>query len=314
MARTKTVNTIPCFYIWQPCIPGKGEDSIVIHEDEKESLYGVFDGCGGIGARVYPEYSGHTGAYLASRTVSRVTEQWFSNTIAGHEQADIKALKSRINIELMTLIRGEVQDNMLKGSLTEYEFPCTSAFFIVGYNGGQSYARVMWSGDSRVYMMDGGGLHQLSTDDVDAADPMDMILNGSVMNNVISATVPYVIHEYDMTLEDKCLLFACTDGCYERFLSPMHFEAYLLNGIVNQAISMQDWQNTLSHELSDDASDDVTLVGTGAGFRTFSQMQKYFSARFSFVQKHYIDPFDAMSKEGRLNLWNEYRETYMEQR
>ena len=38
---------------------------------------GVFDGCGGLGARQYKHYEDHTGAYIASRIASGAVYEWF---------------------------------------------------------------------------------------------------------------------------------------------------------------------------------------------------------------------------------------------
>ena len=40
------------------------EDSYALGAHDGEVFLGVFDGCGGSGARVYDVYGGHTGAYL----------------------------------------------------------------------------------------------------------------------------------------------------------------------------------------------------------------------------------------------------------
>ena len=54
-----------------------GEDNWCYHFCENMGILGVFDGCGGSGSKKYENFSGKTGAYVASRIVAGGLEIWF---------------------------------------------------------------------------------------------------------------------------------------------------------------------------------------------------------------------------------------------
>ena len=64
------LNQLPLTFLLSFCrdkIPGKGEDSFCYSFCDSAGMLGVFDGCGGAGARTHAYYSGKTEAYMASR-------------------------------------------------------------------------------------------------------------------------------------------------------------------------------------------------------------------------------------------------------
>ena len=54
----------------QGVTPTGGEDSFMRSLGADSAIVGVFDGCGGLGARTYPGLGKHTGAYLSARAAS----------------------------------------------------------------------------------------------------------------------------------------------------------------------------------------------------------------------------------------------------
>lgn len=67
-----------CFCLTREKVSGKGEDSFFFDIDREKGIIGVFDGSGGSGAKVYPFFEGHSGAYVASRVLAEVSRRWFS--------------------------------------------------------------------------------------------------------------------------------------------------------------------------------------------------------------------------------------------
>ena len=55
----------------------KGEDFYLMQKDGSQLLMGVFDGCGGSGAKVYSQFGNQTGARVASRTLAKAVKEWF---------------------------------------------------------------------------------------------------------------------------------------------------------------------------------------------------------------------------------------------
>ena len=60
-------------------IPGNGEDCYCYSFTDDAGLLGVFDGCGGAGAREHAYYSGHTEAFMASRLCAGAFYDCFRN-------------------------------------------------------------------------------------------------------------------------------------------------------------------------------------------------------------------------------------------
>ena len=54
-----------------------GEDSFFCAQSEDSAIVCVMDGCGGLGARRYDSFQGHTGAYIASRSVAGAVHDWY---------------------------------------------------------------------------------------------------------------------------------------------------------------------------------------------------------------------------------------------
>ena len=71
-----------------------------------------------------------------------------------------------------------------------------------------------WCGDSRGYILDGNGLHQVTVDDVTVTDAMMNLREDAPMTNVASASRPYEIHRKQVQLSEPAVVFAATDGCF----------------------------------------------------------------------------------------------------
>ena len=68
------------FRVYKEKIPENGEDSYCFCIREDSLLLGVFDGCGGSGAKRYLSYCEKTGAYIGARAVAGAVKTWFENS------------------------------------------------------------------------------------------------------------------------------------------------------------------------------------------------------------------------------------------
>ena len=78
---------------------GLGEDSFFCAQSDDSAIVAVFDGCGGLGARKYEAFQGHTGAYMASRTVAGAICDWYNdnrNIKWGYQEKSLEGLKHYI--------------------------------------------------------------------------------------------------------------------------------------------------------------------------------------------------------------------------
>ena len=88
------------FMINGEMIEGCGEDSFYAASSEYTSVLAVFDGCGGIGSRKYPRFSGHSGAYMSARAISGAMHGDFGNSIM-YRKPVAKLLKGKLSLTLI---------------------------------------------------------------------------------------------------------------------------------------------------------------------------------------------------------------------
>ena len=152
--------------------PGEGEDSIAYALNECRAMLGVFDGCGGSGAGRYPGLKGKTGAYLAARAACAAWMDWFE-TLGPAGEPDQELLRQR----LMDYLRrceengGEDSGSKLLGTMSR-RLPTTAAVALCSPGRSGIDVTLQWAGDSRIYLLDGEGLAQLTEDDPESADPL----------------------------------------------------------------------------------------------------------------------------------------------
>ncbi len=144
---------------------GKGEDSFCCSRAGDAALIGVFDGCGGLGARQYDHYEKHTGAYIASRLASGAVYDWFRGGNGKGRHGNLtEELRERT---AGALLLGEQKGGSalkLRGAMVR-DFPTTAAIALAEYGNGEITVQSVWAGDSRVYILNENGLSPLSKDD-----------------------------------------------------------------------------------------------------------------------------------------------------
>ena len=177
---------------------GKGEDSFFFDIDREKGIIGVFDGSGGSGAKVYPFFEGHSGAYVASRVLAEVSRRWLSalpdDLKACFVSKEVKKLKRWIDRYLKACSELGSGKSMLKGNLMK-EFPSTlSLVLIAPWKSNALVTEFIWAGDSRGYILDSSGLHQVTVDDIANTDALENLSEDAPMKNVISASHPYVLN------------------------------------------------------------------------------------------------------------------------
>lgn len=326
----------------------KGEDFYLAKKDGGQLLMGVFDGCGGSGAKVYPQLGGQTGARVASRTLAKAVEEWLTvketakepeeKCTQEHQEELIEKQTGKIWEEAAEKCAEEIPKESAEKQITEKpeeelhkimkeklvqcqaavqtgqvllgslkkEFPSTMVLFTVPKE--ETHAEFFWCGDSRGYVLDAEGLHQVTTDDVAVTDAMENLREDAPMTNVANASVPFVVHRKSTELNAASLLIAATDGCFGYLTSPMEFEKLLLR---TMAVSedMEQWRTELEKEIGKVAGDDFTLAIWNGMFGSFQEMKDSFGPRLQYVEAQY--PLDEQTTEKILNVqWKEYKTSY----
>lgn len=197
----------------------------------------------------------------------------------------------------------QAQESRIRGSLRK-NFPTTMAILEITAGNNSVCAECLWAGDSRCYVCDADGLHQLSTDDVDNVDAMENLTDDCVLRNVINTSVPYFINTKTVSVKNPCIFLAATDGCFGYLLSPMHFE-YLIVDTLCVSNNIDEWKKALDQRLGECAGDDYSLCVAGYGYETFKAMKESFYSRREYLMHRYI----TSEKDPHMS-WHSYKPQY----
>lgn len=200
-----------------------------------------------------------------------------------------------------------------------------------------------WSGDSRCFLLDSAGLKQLSIDDADKGDDaLYSMQNDPKMSKYVTSSYDVNVNFREYELVDKrAMIIVATDGAFNYFRTPMHFEYYLLNCLYTSK-SLEEFKVKLTSIVQDVTGDDVSFVLIPIGFSSFEEVRNYIENRYREMagfnrsfnnQMEYLTPLIEdekrakeeletaakilMDEEKRLNdfvkeYWHKYREAYCE--
>ena len=281
-----------------------GEDSDPILRDGPDlGLLAVFDGMGGAGGTVYDTKDGpRSGAYLASRIARDVVERrmlqllvpdWNLKGEAAAEdlrRSVQEALQERLT-ELKAPKSG-LRSRLLRA------LPTTMAAIALQRSprsGSGWLCHVFWAGDSRAYVFEPDGAHQLMADDLrDPGDALGNLHRDSVVSNAMSADTDFHVNYRRVELEAPFLLACATDGCFGYLPTPMHFE-HLVLGPLTTSRTVDAWSDIIQRQVSvvtgDDAAMAVMAVGAG-----LDELQALYRPRVAQLEEHFITPIDELGR------------------
>jgi Protein phosphatase 2C len=317
-------------------IPDHGEDSDpIVRHGRHLGLVAVFDGMGGAGGTVYETPEGpRTGAYIASRVARDVVEprmlrlldpEW--NLDGPAAARDLQRAVKQALVE--TLVGLNAPASGLRSRLIR-ALPTTMAMMALqrrDSEGDRWTGHLLWSGDSRVYVLHPEtGTHQLTTDDIrEAGDAMVNLRQDSVLSNVMSADTDFVVRHHEVELQAPFVAIAATDGCFGYLPSPMHFE-HLILAALRDSHDADGWSTSMQAAISAVTGDDAAmgLLAVGANH---AELQQLFAPRTTELERRWIQPLDALGAEvrraeqaleeaarrqvtGRAQLWGAYKADY----
>lgn len=309
---TDCLDTVQVFS--KPVRENLGEDSFFCAQRENSAIVSVFDGCGGLGARKYEVFQGHTGAYIASRSVSGAIHDWYhENSEKKWENAEslVCSINEYIHKVYKICESYGVDKARIKGSMVR-KFPTTLALAYAQTDKDEQGIRIhiLWAGDSRVYLLDEKGLAQLTKDDTDVEDALENLTSDGVLHNVLSSDGNYTINLKTISLTSPALIFAATDGCFGYIPSPMEFEYVILKSLVENNTPVA-FETELRDVLSEYAGDDLTLGIMSFYYETFQNTRIQMAKRLKYLEKKYIKPLKNEKGDALLQgLWEEYKTLY----
>lgn len=266
-----------------------------------EKLLIVCDGLGGTGQtkhKIGDQY--YTSAYIGSRCVSDAIKKYCDEQQRELWTDDIatmtKKLKKYLASQLETCIQGYKLEKSLCGNMIEL-LPTTLAMAIFRKNGGFLDVRVIWAGDSRVYLLTPvDGLSQLSEDDVDGEFDAMKALGQSNMNNNVTGEGIDRFHlnyaEYKIPIQEGFILFAASDGCFDYIESPMQFEYKLL--AATQQIFEDDpsilGECIAENYQGENCKDDTTIAGVVIQTNQEKTVSELYKARMLYMKEQFRKP------------------------
>ncbi|MBQ8287600.1 MAG: hypothetical protein IJX76_02370 [Clostridia bacterium] len=297
-------------------IPDQGEDSYCYSFCDTAGLLGVFDGCGGAGARKHQHYSDRTEAYMASRLCSGVFFDSFREIFPcqqSAEQLTAEVFAPRVAQRLTEYQPPKDPSGFqIRGSMVR-TLPTTAAVALVQQaEDGKYMVSAIWAGDSRVYILDGKGLAQLTVDHTTVSDPMENIYEDGILKNILCSDRKVDLHCCTAEVEGPFMAFSATDGCFGYVSTPMEFEGLLLATLL-RAENPAEWETTLADLIGKFAGDDHTLCLGAFGYKTFDALQNSVKERFAYLQETFLEPvgkLPAEDRQSRFALWDIYKNDY----
>lgn len=295
--------------------PENGEDSYCYSFCDTAGMLGVFDGCGGAGAKKHECYSGKTEAYIASRLCSGAFYDCFRKNFPNDMPAENMAKELFAPAVIQQLLENEPDEEEFRitGSMVR-TLPTTAAVAVVRRGKGSMLeVNALWAGDSRVYILDKTGLAQLTQDDTSVSDPMENLYEDGVLKNIFCSDRKVKLNSKTVQVKPPFVLISATDGCFGYVSTPMEFEGTILHSLLN-ADNPEQWEQNMANMIAQTAADDHTMCLAAFGYPNFTAMQRSFSRRYGEILSAYLNPvyiLPADDRESRQKLWEKYRGNYM---
>lgn len=296
-------------------VPDHGEDSFCHAFSDQAGLVGVFDGCGGAGARTHAYYSDMTEAYMASRLCAGVFYDCFRHgdpgTLTGQSFADAASAGVQT---CLSRFQPPKEDGglQIRGSMVRTLPTTAAAALILPGQGDQLQVSAIWAGDSRVYLLDAQGLAQITADDTSVPDPMQNLYEDGVLRNLLCSDRPFRLHCRTVSVKPPFMVLAATDGCFGYLSTPMEFEGLLLDSLM-AADSVAGWESSLADAIGAVAGDDHSLCLAAYGYRDLRAVKRAMAPRHELLHETYLAPLSGLSREElapRQALWAQYRDQY----
>lgn len=298
-------------------IKGKGEDSLAFYFSNPDIHYiGVYDGCGGAGAKKYSFLNNKTGAYIASRYAAYLVGNVYEKNVMHnlYEQMsdvlhdELETMFAKLNDKL------EENGNGLKiGGTMVKALPTTASIvFIKNISENSIKCNYIWAGDSRGYFLDNSGMHQVTIDDLNSdEDAFTNLYNDGSLSNVICADKKFILHSKILKHEMPVIIISSTDGGFGYYSTPMEFEYSVLSTLFH-SVNINEWEVNLNKYVSEYAGDDVSILLALYGFKDINEIKAYFNKRYSYLYEHYMKKvFDKNTTTDELyELWLEYKVEY----
>lgn len=300
-----------CLSVWTERVPDRGEDAdplVLFHRPSHRGLLAVFDGVGGAGrasAGRTPGNAERTQAWVASRRVRGLVEEWFVSGRPHEELRQHVSGRLATDARVRTRMRGTIS-RAFPSTLAALDFRCLPDR--------QVSWDVLWAGDSRCYLATAeDGLQQLSRDDVDCTDALELLLQDPPMTNMVCAEQDFWLNRWQGRARQPCVLLAATDGFFGYVPTPALFEHLLLDTL-GSALDLRQWGELLVKQVTGYTGDDASLALVALGFADLAELRRAFRHRATHLRVTHDEPLRGVTDDrlstARAESWRGYRTTY----
>lgn len=300
------------FVIEEGKIKDKGEDSYGLKVSEGSAYAAVFDGSGGMGSKIYPEFDNHTGAYVASRLISKSFSRWYEDYHNYHFSTSdemIDSISSYFKADYKKTSQSVGGNSKIGGSMVR-DFPTTAAIALISYYNNAVYLNSIWAGDSRVYIINDEGLAQVTIDDVGNKDAFMNLREDGAMTNVLASDGRFELHLKSMVIDRPTIVFSATDGCFGYISSPMEFE-YTFLEVLASSSSIYEFMDNMKNFYRENSGDDFALAFMAFHYGSFGAMRDSVKKRLDYLKKNYIEPIEKNRNDEFIGeMWKKYKPQY----
>jgi serine/threonine protein phosphatase PrpC len=273
---------------------------VLENESAARLVAGVCDGMGGAGAATaFGSENSFTEAYRASRVTRRevlmhclpfMSEALMFGKSSFRSSGLGAALAQRMREVAGGLSSGT---SRIRGTLTK-SFPTTLACAEIRLQGVgpglRSDVRAVWAGDSRVWVLTpASGLQQITLDDVSISDALEQLRQDPPLNNVVSASVDFELHEHSVSLNGPCVVICATDGVCGYVRSPGEVELLVLRAVERSARNGEPLEKILHDVFKSVAKDDASASIVAVGFVDVPALRMAFEGRLHELEERYAE-------------------------
>jgi serine/threonine protein phosphatase PrpC len=297
--------------VWTERVADHGEDAdplVLFHRPSGRGLLAVFDGVGGAGrasAGRTPGNTERTQAWVASRRLRGLVEEWF---VSGRPHEELRPhVSGRLGADTRVRTR-------MRGTISR-AFPSTLAALDFRYLPDRQVSwDVLWAGDSRCYLATAAdGLQQLSRDDVDGTDALELLLQDPPMTNMVCAEQEFWLNRWQGRARPPCVLVTATDGFFGYVTTPALFEHLLLDTL-DASLDLRQWGEQLVRRVTAYTGDDASLALVALGFADLAELRAAFRQRATHLRATNDELLHGVREDrlatARAESWRGYRTGY----
>ena len=274
--------------------------------------------CDGLGAGGQNKHTingeTHSSAYFGSRLLSKICDEFYKenydaifDSIQNKENLShiVNCLKTTIKAQLDEYVEQHKLVKTIKGKSIKM-LPSTLSSMLFKDNGEYIDVVVISAGDTRAFVLTAQkGLQQISKDDVD--EDVDAFEKATIVNNNICQDRDFTLNYRCYQIKKPCILFVCSDGCYDYFSSPMEVE-YIIEAVISKWFNSEKINSGSFGDILGDfiakhsgLQDDCSMAGVFIDYKDEAVVRSEYIARAREIETKFVRPFKTLDRDSKQN-------------